>query len=364
MIFKNRIGNVHIGGYYINLRNHKMNKEEYLNELKEQLIQNNKDDRYIIACCNYAAKLIDANLPVIFDNTHLSLLIGITPFNLGKLLYSIDDYCYKEIKIPKKSGGKRTLHIPSVELKYIQRWILDNILYNCHISNCANGFAKNKSILTNAKQHLHSECIINIDLKDFFPSVKFEEVFRIFKYYGYTKELSYTFAKLCTYQGILPQGSPASPALTNIICLKLDKRLLGLAQKYNATYSRYADDITFSGNRSITHLLPIATEIIQNEGFMLNQKKTRISYNHQKQEVTGLIVNGDTVHISKQYKRKLRQEIYYCMKYGVKNHQEKINDNHAFYKEHLYGQAYFIHMIEPDLGEKYLSMLDNIAWEY
>ena len=136
--------------------------------------------------------------------------------------------------MPKKNGGVRIINIPSADLKYIQRWILKYILNNIHVSEHANGFVKSKSILTNAQNHVNSECIVNIDLKDFFPSIEFEQVFKIFKYYGYTKELSYTLAKLCTFQGVLPQGSPASPAITNIICLKLDKRLSSLGEKNNA----------------------------------------------------------------------------------------------------------------------------------
>ena len=93
--------------------------------------------------------------------------------------------------------------------------------------------------------------LVNIDIKDFFPTVTLEQVFRIFKYYGYTKKLSYTLAKLCTYRGILPQGSPASPAITNIICLRLDKRLAALGKKYDASFSRYADDITFSEKKQL-----------------------------------------------------------------------------------------------------------------
>lgn len=166
-------------------------------------------------------------------------------------------------------------------------------------------------------------------------------------------------AKLCTHNGFLPQGSPASPYITNILCLKMDKRLGGLAKKYDAVYTRYADDITFSGKKGILSLLPIAEKIIQDEGFSLNTQKTP-----QRQEVTGLIINNGTLKIPKEYKRKVRQEIYYCKRYGVYDHQEKTGENHAFYREHLYGKAYFIHMVEPELGEKLLDELDDVKWEY
>ena len=341
-----------------------MDKIKYLASLRSAIIASGKSEKYSIVCCNYASSLLNSNLPVLFDNSHLARALGITPLDFGKLLYSIDDYCYHEIKIPKKNGGVRTLDIPSMDLKYIQCWILDNILNKMHVSDYANGFVKNRSILTNAQNHINSECVVNIDLKDFFPTVKFEQVFRIFKYYGYTKEVSYTLSKLCTYRGILPQGSPASPAITNIICLKLDKRLSALGQKYEATFSRYADDITFSGKKAIVHLLPYAINIIRDEGFAVNLDKTHTSFKHQRQEVTGLIVNGDKVHVSQKFKKRFRQEIYYCKKYGVQSHLKHINDHHAFYKEHMYGQAFFINMVEPSLGQELLRLLDSISWEY
>ena len=341
-----------------------MDKIKYLASLKTELKSSGKSDKYTVVCCNYASKLLDSNLPVLFDNKHLALVLGVDPLDFGRLLYSIDDYCYHEIKIPKKNGTFRTLDIPSVDLKYIQRWILDKILNKMRVSSYANGFVKNKSILTNAQQHINSECIINIDLKDFFPTVTLEQVFGIFKYYGYTKELSYTLSKFCTYRGILPQGSPASPAITNIVCLRLDKRLSALGQKYKAAFSRYADDITFSGKKAIAHLLPYAINIIQDEGFSVNPDKTHISFQHQRQEVTGLIVNGDKVRVSRRFKKDFRQEIYYCKKYGVQGHLERTNDQHSFYKEHMYGKAYFINMVEPALGKKLLCLLDSILWEY
>lgn len=341
-----------------------MDKIEYLTALQNKLESAGKGNKYSLACCDFASNLLDSNVPVLFDNRHLALVLGISPFDFGRLLYSVDDYCYHEIKIPKKNGSFRTIDIPSVDLKYIQRWILDNILNRMHISEYANGFVRNKSILTNAQNHINSDCIINIDLKDFFPTVKFEQVFGIFKYYGYTKELSYTLAKLCTYRGILPQGSPASPAITNITCLKLDKRLAALSRKYEATFSRYADDITFSGKKAIVHLLPYAMDIIRDEGFAVNPDKTRVAFKHQRQEVTGLIVNGDSVRVSQQFKKHFRQEIYYCKKYGVKSHLEHTEDQHSFYKEHMYGQAYFVNMVEPSLGKELLNLLDSIQWEY
>ena len=164
--------------------------------------------------------------------------------------------------------------------------------------------------------------------------------------------------------GSLPQGSPASPCLSNLVCLKLDARLSSLAQKYKAIYSRYADDITFSGNGGIKEIENITIKILKEEGFRLNPKKTRIAYKYQRQEVTGLIVNGENVRVSKQYKRMLYQEIYYCIRFGVQSHMKRIKCEKSFYKEHLYGKAYFVNMVEKAEGEKLFALLSSIQWDY
>lgn len=340
-----------------------MNVQKYLNELESQLIAMKYEKLYIDKCKDYAEYLLKNDLPVIFDIVHLSKLIGTNVDFLTKLIFSPDLF-YKEAHIPKKSGGVRTLNIPSLELKYIQRWILDNILSKIKISRFATGFCSDCSILDNAKYHLNKKCVINIDIQDFFPSISFNRVFKVFAYYGYTKEVSFFLAKLCTYEDELPQGSPASPMLSNIVNLKLDARLSALAEKYEAAYSRYADDITFSGNGGIKKLIKMAENILVDEGYEINSKKTRVAYKHQRQEVTGIIVNGEKLRINKKYKRELNQEIYYCTKYGVKHHMEKTNNTNAFYKEHLYGKAYFVYMVEPEIGKSMLKNLDGIQWDY
>lgn len=341
----------------------RLDKEIYINVLKESLSNSNKGKAYTLACVNYAERLIDNNLPVIFDIKHLSLLLGI---DLQFLTFIMISECsqYRESTIPKKSGGIRVLCVPSITLKYIQRWILDNILSNIRISNYATGFCEKKSILTNAIPHINKDCVINMDIKDFFPSITIDTIFKIFYYYGYTREVSFALAKLCSYEGVLPQGSPASPYLSNIVCLKLDKRLSALAQKYESDYTRYADDITISGNYGLSNCIGIIKDILLDEGFTANEKKTRIAYKYQRQEVTGLVVNDSEVRVNKKYKKALMQQVYYCSKFGVSNHLKKIGSNKPFFKEHMYGKAFFIYMVEPDEGKKFLDLLDEIEWDY
>lgn len=258
---------------------------------------------------------------------------------------------------------KNEVESGSEKLKHIQRWILRNILENIEVHESCYGFTKKKSIYDNALLHVGKECVLNMDLKDFFPSITQKDVFYIFYQRGYTKKVSYYLSKLLTKDAILPQGSPASPYISNIVAKHLDKRLNELAKRYKATYSRYADDITFSGTSNIKNLIPIITRIIREEKFWVNEKKTRFSYYFQRQEVTGLIVNKK-VSVSKAYLREINKEIYYCKKYGVSSHLKKTDNHKSFFKEYIYGKAYFINMIDKEIGKKLISELDSISWDY
>ena len=337
-------------------------ESKYIENLTNDLISRELDQSFIDRCVNYAKRLIDAGLPVIFDARHLSLLLGISYSRLLFIAFGDKDNLYRTVKIKKKRGGYRTLSIPSIVLKYIQRWVLDEIIATMKVSDAATGFIRGTSIKENASIHLNSKCILNLDIKDFFPSINKSDVYRIFYYYGYTDALSDIFAEICTFNDQLPQGAPTSPQLSNIRCIKMDKRIQLLCKAYNASYTRYADDITISGSCNLEKIKDIVISSIREEGFEINANKTRILHPYQRQEITGLIINNGIIKVPKEYKRELRKEIYYCKKYGPTNHQEYIGDNHSFLKEHLYGKAYYVKMIEPEIGEQLLSELDEIDW--
>ena len=340
-----------------------MKTEDYLNDLRTVLVAADECEADIVAAEQYAENLMQLGMPVIFDLHHFAKLVGKEARDIGNMMVHQEDFFYRQVQIEKKHGGYRTLDIPAVNLRKIQKWILKNILYQISVSEHACGFCKKRSIVTNAERHVGKGCVINVDIKDFFPSVHGDQIFKIFYYYGYTTEVSYLLSRLCTYRDYLPQGAPTSPYLSNIVCLKLDKRLSQLAKSYHAEYSRYADDITFSGNAGIKAMLPIVERILNEEGYLLNKDKTRIAYKHQRQEVTGLLVNGTTVQVSKQYLKKFSQEIYYCKKFGVRSHMEHIHCEKRFFRDHMYGKAYFIQMVDRDMGKRYFAELEQIDWE-
>lgn len=340
-----------------------MNEYDYVTRLRDALLVEGYGEDYINLCIDYSNRLLENRLPVIFDKEHLSLLLGLDKHYFFQLFMQADDF-YKEVKIPKKRVGQfRKLSVPTEGLKYVQRWILDNVLYNIRVSKATTGFVRGKSIVDNARIHVGKECLVNIDLKDFFPSITYDDVFYLFKYYGYTNEVSFILSKLCTYQNVLPQGAPTSPYISNILSYKLDVRFLKLCEKISADYTRYADDITISGSKYIVNYFNVFQNIIHSEGFHINHGKTRIQYSHMRQEVTGLIVN-QKISVPVETKKYLRQQIFYCKQFGVNSHLRRLNLQNSNFKEYLFGLAFFVKMVEPRQGELFLEQLNTIHWDY
>ncbi len=164
---------------------------------------------------------------------------------------------YVEFTIPKASGEPRKITAPRPKLKKLQRKILDELLVKCAPHDAAHGFVRGRSVVTNAQPHAGAQLVIKMDLRDFFPTIHYRRVVGLFKHYGYGDEVAAALASLCTHRsqladgrvqwpGVLPQGAPTSPALANVLCRRLDSRLLGLAKRAGAVYTRYADDLTFS----------------------------------------------------------------------------------------------------------------------
>ncbi|GFD87001.1 hypothetical protein KUL150_30600 [Alteromonas sp. KUL150] len=285
-------------------------------------------------------------------------LLGIHPSLLTYTLYKKrPEHCYHEFKIPKKSGGKRTINAPDEKLKSIQRALADllldcldeiNAVYfpsaetlkpkakhadilkvkcNSALSKqpaLSHGFERKRSILTNAVMHLDKKHLLNIDLKDFFPSFNFGRVRGFFiknNHFKLHPSTATLIAQIAILNNELPQGSPCSPVIANLITHHLDIRLASLAAKYSCTYTRYADDITFSTRRAAFPrqimnekdggYIPskrLASEV-NRAGFRINSQKTRILYRDSRQEVTGLVANKK-VGVKKEYWRTLRAQCH------------------------------------------------------
>lgn len=391
-------------------------------ELKRSLEVINTPEERIEYYIAYAQNLKQNNVPIIFDLEHLRRLMGLEKNDFRKIYYSIDyQYHYKyilknrfklkrhplnkqkklptvktlKVKLSKitydffskkiytfsnnpkviykhpillqfahdKTNLFRKLSLPSKKLKYMQRWILDNILYKLPTDDASHGFTPGKSTVSNALFHINKEFIFKTDIKDFFPAINSKRIFGLFKSFGYSKSIAYALTKICTYNDELPQGAPTSPYLSNLICRKMDYRITCLCKKGNLDYSRYADDITISGGKKIKNIKPLLQDIIESEGFKLNLEKTRFIHNSYRQTVTGIVVNKKS-SIPRETYRKLRQEIYYMKKFGVSSHLDSKNLTFkSNVKAYYYGMVNYCYMIDPLKGQSLYIELNKINWK-
>lgn len=252
----------------------------------------------------------------------LAFLLNIPLSKLTYLLYvKRIDNCYTSFDIKKKNNGVRVISAPNEDLKDIQRklgYLLElhhkAFLKEKNIDNkISHGFEKNKSIITNAAVHRNNKYILSIDIKDFFDSIHFGRVRGFFNKnieFNLPLDIATVMAQLVCYKGVLPQGAPTSPIVSNLICNILDIRILNLVKKYRMNYTRYADDMTFSTNdRCIVDNYDGILEEIANElgkfGLHINDKKTRLIYKDSRQEVTGLVVNK-IINVNRHYCKKTR----------------------------------------------------------
>lgn len=378
--------------------------EQFITEAKEQ----NKSQEFIDACLVYARNLTEKELPVIFSLEHLAMQIGIQSdyirFLIGDykrhLVYE-DEYedenqykyqRYNYFKLKKKDGKFREIMSPSKDLKYIQKWILVNIISKYALADSCKGFRKSISIFDNAKVHENSEVILKVDLLKFYDTITEKRVYGMFKSLGYVNNLAYSFAKITTAKHrdsywddfdenskgvlkelietrppILPQGAPTSPMLSNILATKMDYRFEALARKLRCNYSRYADDLTFSIKKEgKLPSLKLITKIISEEGFFINNKKTKYMKKGCKQYVTGLTTTNGT-NVSKEYRKGIIEHIYYCRKFGVAEHLERRKAdfpkyNNIKFHDWLYGHMCFIKSVNEKASKKMLEDFNKINW--
>ncbi|HEY9693427.1 MAG TPA: reverse transcriptase family protein [Oculatellaceae cyanobacterium] len=289
---------------------------------------------------------------------------------------------YIRFKKAKKIAGERIISAPLPDLKRAQYWILNNILQKIEIHDAAHGFCGDRSIVTNATPHVGAEVIINIDLQDFFSTISYSRVKGLFQSFGYSQAVATIFGLLCTdpiveerelggktsfvelKQGRLPQGSPTSPAITNIICRSLDGRLSAIAEKYGFAYTRYVDDLTFSARgenvRNISNIIQQTQSIITHEGFAINQEKTRILRNSQQQQVTGIVVN-EKINISRKTLKSFRATLYQIENEGLEG---KHWGNSCNLIASITGFASFVAMVNPEKGAEFQQQIKRIQKKY
>ena len=244
-------------------------------------------------------------------------------------------HAYTQFEIPKKSGGKRVILAPKKEIKQIQTAL--NFILSCIYTAppATMGFVNERSVRDNAQLHINKNYVFNIDLQDFFPSITGRMVEHSLSNMGVEPFVSRLIAEVCTipedkpnsHRNYLPQGAPTSPILSNICCRVLDKRLIGLANRFHLAYSRYADDITFSSNHNVyqpdSEFWIELQQIISDCGFQINPTKTRLQKRGERQEVTGVSVNEKT-NVSRKYIKNLRALIHHIAHERLSAHKVNV----------------------------------------
>lgn len=330
-------------------------------------------------------KLARHQLPDLPDALCLATAMGISLSELRFLTFTRTTSTvnhYQRFEISKKTGGTRVISAPMPRLKRAQYWILDNLLNKIPLPGAAHGFVPSCSILTNAAPHVGAKVVVNLDLKDFFPTITYARIKGLFISLGYSEQVATLLALLCSEPEkdevrldgkayfvsngprVLPQGAPTSPAISNILCCRMDRRLQGTAAKLGYTYTRYADDLTFSSasgaNGHLQKLLWRTRQITTAEGFDLNESKTRIMHRGRRQEVTGIVIN-EKLSVDRRTLKRFRALLFQIEKDGSEG---KSWGKGGPIFEAIQGYANFIHMVDPAKGRQYLDRVRHILKKY
>ena len=271
-------------------------------------------------------------------------------------LYSISnniDKNYRIYKILKRNGKYRTIYEPSKTLKHIQKQILKNVLEKRQISSYAKAYHKGVSLKDNALVHVNKKIILKLDIKSFFDNISFYQVYSsCFEIELFPKSVGMLLTQLCTYDGHLTQGSPTSSYISNLVMRNFDEELGSWCNNHNISYTRYSDDMTFSGDFIVSDVIRLVRKMLYKLGLELNQDKISIINNSNSQNVTGLVVN-EKVQVSKKYRNKIRQEIYYIKKYGISSHINRLNisSSEKDYLKKLNGRILYVLQIDDNNKE-------------
>lgn len=271
------------------------------------------------------------------DVDALAGLFGKSYKELSKLIYRKQGL-YREFVVPKKNGGERVISTPIKELKAIQLKLKDMLESYYEPRNIVHGFVTKRSVLTNATPHAGKRFVLNLDVKEFFPSINFGRIRSLFisKPFNFNEHVATVIAQICCFGNKLPAGAPTSPLLSNMIAFRLDRELKELASLNRCTVTRYADDITFSFTCSKERLPKdilvfendelkvgsVLLNIFKNNGFSINFDKLRIQSRDQKQVVTGLVVN-EFPNIDRKFISKTKAMIHVLGKFGAVNAQSE-----------------------------------------
>lgn len=335
------------------------------------------------------------SLPVMTTTTDLAQWLNISPAemdwfadkwrNNSPITSRLQHYHYRWVQ--KKSGGVRLIEIPKARLRTMQRQILHHLLDKVPLHQAAQGFRHGYSCVTHARLHVGQCVVMRMDLKNFFARISIARIHALFTTLGYSAHVASILSRLCTHRtpsailydpqaaGIvpwqervalrtahLPQGSPCSPALANLCAYRLDKRLEALAVSCNASYSRYADDLVFSGGRELERAIDNfhvqVAAIALDESFSVNTRKTRMMRRGTRQQITGIVVN-DHPNIRRDDFDNLKATLTNCIRHGPASQNREGRDQ---YQQFLAGKIAYVHMVNAQRGQRLRELFEKIIW--
>lgn len=312
-------------------------------------------------------------LPFIYDTCQLAHFFGVSRYALFDIVNNCGDL-YRTILIPKRSGGFREISDPDRTLKLMQRSILRGILDLLSVSPYATAYHAGATLSANAEPHVGKRYLLKLDLSDFFGHIRFDAVYSAaFNTIYFPKQIGAMLTALCCRGDVLPQGAPTSPALSNLVMKNFDNNFGAWCQKHGMEYTRYCDDISVSGNAPLYPAFRKARSWLERSGYEINEGKTHFITNASRQTVTGLTVN-EKLGVPSDYKRRLRQELYYARKFGAENviRRQDLNDfisggkpDTIGYCQYLLGKVSFVLSVDKDneYFKKSRQMLNMIISE-
>ena len=322
-----------------------MKWNEYKAAFLEAAEKNGKNKEYCGKWLTYAENLWFHNMPVIYTQEHLCALLGYSPMYVYAAANSPEQF-YRQFSIPKKNGGVRLISEPLPNLKEIQEWILTNILYKVKVSPYAKAYVPGKSVKDNVRFHRRQEKVLSLDIKSCYDHLTDWMVFQFFLENEYNESVAMMLTGLCCLKGCLPQGAPTSAALSNLLMRDFDEAVGIYCRTRKIRYTRYADDMTFSGDFEELEVIRFIRKTLKPMGLRLNEKKTRVRRQGQQQEVTGIIVNYKT-QLPKSVRKEIRKNMYYIQKYGLESHLDHIGLERKNYIDHLLGRIGYALFVNP-----------------
>lgn len=343
-----------------------MTYKEYEPQFRQKALTAGFSEDQILKCLTYAKPLLDKGLPVVYNTTNFSALVGYKTTYIKRAV-TFTPYFYRNFYIKKKNGARREISEPLPSLKDIQIWILEQILSKIQVSRFAKAYIKGRNLVDNVKYHRNKDFVLCLDIKNFFPSIQMSDVERIFRSLGYSSNLSNLFAKLCCLNCQLSQGAPTSPCISNIFMKSFDDAIGEFCKGKDLRFSRYADDLTFSYSKDHLNLKEIVIEKVKAEltklssRINLNEGKTHEFRRSDRQIVTGIIVN-EVIQTPNEYRKKIRQELFYIQKFGLDSHLQKTQNHKSNYLKHLLGKINFALSINKNDKEMvlYKDIVSNL----